>query len=185
MKQLIVLIFLLQSAFFTLGATNENEQKKFYKSVEVSYATGLSLSTNSPFDLNDWDSAYTKSLRISAGWFFNPYFSAGVGFGADRYEQPGANTFPLYVDFRGYLRNHPNTAFAFFDIGKAVSFKAAQEKRMLLDAGLGYQFRLSQRLRLTAKGGYSYFKSEEFFKSETGWNYMKRNSLRFTVGLVF
>jgi hypothetical protein len=184
MKKIIIsLVFLI--GLTASGKTKESIQRKFYKTVEIAYARGLSLSTDSPFDLNGWNNAYTKSLRIGAGWFIGPHFSIGLGFGADRYERPGANTFPLYIDLRGFLKNKANTPFAFFDAGKAVAFSAAQEKGKLLDTGLGYQLQISPKSMLNFKIGYSYFKSKEFYRNESKWNYLKRNSLRFSLGFVF
>jgi len=184
MKKIIIFSFFLLGLTVS-GKTKDSVTRKLYKTVEIAYARGVSLATDSPFDLNGWDNSYTKSLRIGVGWFISPQISCGLGFGADRYERPGANTFPLYIDLRGFLTDKESSPFAFFDAGKAVAFGAAQEKGKILDAGLGYQLKVAPKSKLDFKVGYSYFKSKEFYRNETKWNYLKRNSIRFTLGVVF
>ncbi len=185
MRKIIIVIILVHFGSFVFGNTWDQNYGRFYKTFEFTYAKGLSLSTDSEFDMRGWGPGYTKSLRIGAGWFVNPHLSVGLGFGADRYEDPGANTFPLFLDFRGFLRNNSSTPFAFVNVGKTVAFSAAQEKGNLFETGLGYQLGLSRKTRLSCKIGYGFFKSNEFYRNELDWNYLKRKSLRFVVGLVF
>ena len=44
------------------------------------------------------DDAGATSIRTITGYFILPHLSAGVGFGLDRHNNPGANTVPLFLD---------------------------------------------------------------------------------------
>ncbi len=196
----LVLFFLLVFSFSYSSNIVKNDEKRnesFFSSIELGVYKGLGLYTDYPVDISG-DNAYSKSLRLVLGYFLNPYLSTGVGFGADRYENPGANTFPLFLDVKGYLKNSKNTPFVFFDIGKTVVFSSqAQESGNFFDGGLGYKFFIGNKTCLNAKVGYNYFKNKKWAWQSTDinsinpapetyrWFYLKRQSITFSIGLMF
>ena len=99
---------------------------------------------------------YGKSLRLIVGYFVNPYLSAGIDFGTDRYESYGANTLLLFSDFRGYLKDNGDTPYVFADAGYSVRFSLAKDRGFLLDAGLGFKFLSSKKIGMTVAVGYNY-----------------------------
>lgn len=179
------------------NAANKDEKKNkgLYSVVELGGYKGVKLTTDLPFTT---DNSHTKSLRLILGYFINPYVSGGIGFGADRYENPGANTFPLFIDIRGYLKNTRNTPFIFIDAGKTIVFASqAQEGGNLVDTGIGYKFFIGKKTCLVAKTGYNYFHNKEWVWMSTDyqsfdpspdtyrWFYLKRESITFSIGLMF
>jgi len=162
-----------------------------YGTVEFSYLKTVStVSDYVSYPAADWQ-LYGKSLRIGLGYFVNPHFSVGMGFGADRYESPGANTFPLYVDFRGYLKDEASSPYLFFDIGNSIKFSDAQQKGLLLDAGVGYKFFVGKSICLTGSLGYNYKHFSEWMSytnettNSTEWASLNRHSLTFKLGIFF
>lgn len=197
--ELVFLFLLFYSFSFSSNIENKDEKKNkmVFSATELGVYKGLNLSTDYPSGVSS-NSAYTKSLRLVFGYFINPNISAGVGFGADRYESPGANTFPLFLDFRGYLKDAKNTPFVFFDVGKTIVFSSqAQEGGNLFDGGVGYKFFIGKKTCLVGKVGYNYFKDKEWTWQSTDmtslnpasetyrWFYLKRQSITFSIGLMF
>jgi hypothetical protein len=197
--ELVFLFLLFYSFSFSSNIENKDEKKNemFFSTTEFGIYKGLDLTTDYPNGISG-DNAYTKSLRLVLGYFINPKISAGIGFGADRYESPGANTFPLFLDLRGYLKDAKNTPFVFFDIGKTIVFSSqAQEGGNMFDGGVGYKFFIGEKTCLIGKVGYNYFKNKEWTWQSTDmtsltpasetyrWFYLKRQSITFSIGLMF
>ena len=198
-KFLSLFIFLVCFNYSTYSSNidNQDEKKneKIFSTVELGVYKGLNLSTDYPGGISG-ENAFTKSLRLVLGYFINPNLSAGIGFGADRYESPGANTFPLFFDFRGYLEDAKNTPFVFFDVGKTIVFSEAQEGGSLFGGGFGYKFFIGEKTCLISKVGYNYFINKEWLwlSSDTNswnpepdtyrWFYLKRQSITFSIGVM-
>lgn len=158
MKKVIIFFIhlCLLSTISNLNAQDEKRNKGLFGVIEVGYLKSLSADgdyISYPFE--EWK-LYGKSLRFYFGYFINTHFSVGIGFGADRYEEPGANTFPIFIDLRGYLKDSKNTPFLFFDAGNSLKFSEAKEKGFLLDAGSGYKFFITKRFCLLGSVGYNY-----------------------------
>lgn len=196
---LVFLLLLFYSISFSANKENydEKKNKKLFSTAELGVYKGLNLSTDYPSGISS-DNAYSKSLRVVLGYFISPYLSAGIGFGADRYESPGANTFPLFLDFRGYLKDSKNTPFVFFDAGETIVFSSqAQEGGNMFDTGVGYKFFIGKKTCMIGKVGYNYFKDKEWIWQSTDtsslnpasetyrWFYLKRQSITFSIGLMF
>ncbi len=194
-KTVLMLVFVVIGLTTKVAiAQDEKRNISFFGTIELGYMANLSLTSDyESFSSENWQS-YGKSLRFNFGYFLNPYFSVGLGFGADRYESPDANTFPLYVDFRGYLKNQRNSPYVFFDVGNSIKFSNAQEKGFLLDAGLGYKFFVSNQVCLVGSIAYNYKNSPEWVlylqeiaatpESYT-WAYLNRHSIAFRLGIIF
>lgn len=201
---LVLLFFILYLSFPAYSSNikkqDENKNKNIFSIIEFGMYKGLNLSTDNPRGISpydDYENAYTKSLRLIFGYFINSNLAAGIGFGADRYENPGANTFPLFFDIRGYLKDAKNTPFVFLDVGRTVVFSEAQESGNLFDGGFGYKFFIGEKTCLISKVGYNYFKNKEWRWQSTDttslnpdidtyrWFYLKRHSLTFSIGIMF
>lgn len=192
--------FLLTGSIIIAGnlllAQDEKRNTGFYSAIEVRYLKSLSADGDYvSYPAEHWK-LYGKSLRFYFGYFLNPHVSAGIGFGADRYEEPGANTIPFFVDLRGYLKDRKNTPFVFLETGYSVKFSEAMEKGYLLDTGLGYKLFVSKRLCLYGSVGYNYKYFPEWWQYTTDsspapgtetykWAYLKRHSISFSMGIHF
>ncbi len=199
MKKAIIFslyICLISGISSLIYAQDEKRNKGFFGAIEAGYLKSLSADGDYiSYPSEEWK-LYGKSIRFYFGYFINAHFSAGIGLGADRYEKPGANTFPLFIDLRGYLKDSKNTPFLFFDAGNSLKFSEAQEKGFLLDTGLGYKFFVSKRFCLLGSVGYNYkhFPEWWWYTTDTSpnpnpesykWAYLNRHSLSFNLGIHF
>ncbi len=199
--KLVLLLLLVYGITYSSNIAKKDEKgnQKFFSTIELGMYKGLKLTSDySEANTLDHANPYSKSLRFILGYFINPHVSTAIGFGADRFEDPGANTFPLFLDFRGYLKDAKNTPFVFFDVGKTAVFSSqAQEGGNLFDGGFGYKFFIGEKTCLNAKVGYNYFKNKEWAWQSTDinslnpasetyrWFYLKRQSITFSIGLMF
>lgn len=106
------------------------------------------------FNLNT-DQSYAKSLNVVLGYFVIPHrLMVGLGFGLDRYEDPGFNTAPLYGDIRYYWTDERNVPYIYASLGGllklSIDFKPGATGRL----GIGYKFFASKKLALHADLGY-------------------------------
>lgn len=185
MKQRLMTFLFILFSVSAMSQENEPIKKKFFTTVEIAYGKGLNLYSNAPINTEGFHTPFTKSLRVISGWNFSPHFSTGLGIGADRFENPGANTFPVFIDLRGYLKNQAKTTFAYLNLGKAVTFSEAQEKGNIVDVGFGYRGVLTGKSKLIFKVGYYYFKTTNWILYESKNYYLKRNSLKLAIGVEF
>lgn len=62
--------------------------------------------------------SFAKSLNVVLGYFVIPQrLMLGVGFGLDRYENPGFNSVPLYGDVRFYWTDERNVPYLNVSLG--------------------------------------------------------------------
>jgi hypothetical protein len=196
MKYLLLGLILFSGCILTASNKDEKRNRGFYSTIEAGYFKDLTSKSNYP-PIGNLSLDHVNSLRLSAGYFINPYITTGLGFGAERYVGTETNTFPLFFDLRAYLKDSKNTPFAFFDTGGSITFSRAQEKGPLLDAGIGYKYFVGKKTCLTFKIGYHYFKIKEWWWGSENyesinppsntyqWYYLKMESLSFQVGLFF
>ena len=167
------------------NAQGQSVNKGFFGTLEAKYMQGF----NPNDDELPWN-PYGKSLRLMVGYFVNPHLSAGIGFGADRYESYGVNTLPLFADFRGYLKDKGNTPYVFADAGYSVRFSQAQDRGFLIDAGLGYKFLSSKKIGMTVAVGYNYKEFPYWWDGYADYVYRnkwyeRRHSVFLNVGMFF
>ena len=185
MKKLVFItsLFCIVSVFF-YNAQGQSVNTGFFGTVEAKYMQGF-YPNNEKLGFKP----YGKSLRLMVGYFVNPHLSAGIGFGADRYESYGVNTLPLFADFRGYLKDKGNTPYVFADAGYSVRFSQAQDRGFLIDAGLGYKFLSSKKIGMTVAVGYNYKQFPDLWDDIKQKNpntfFKKRHSVFINVGMFF
>ncbi|MCH7525758.1 MAG: hypothetical protein IIC74_12415, partial [Bacteroidetes bacterium] len=74
------------------------------------------------------DQAQAYSLQTINGYFFSPYFSAGIGAGLDGYHNPNINTVPVFLDLRLYLSNAISSMYLYTDFGTLIEIKNGSKK---------------------------------------------------------
>ncbi|MFS2583734.1 hypothetical protein [Bacteroides uniformis] len=136
---------------------------------------------------------YGNALHLSALYNFTKQFSAGAGIGADRYESPGYNTFPLFasVHFSPFKRHAG--FYVFTNIGYALFAKQGTYNGWMFDVGIGYKKMFSRHFGLNFQLGYNWkqFKGGGDYGVMVGdvIQYKKadsyRSSLTAGVGLIF
>jgi len=94
------------------------------------------------------------SLRTINGWFLNPHFSLGAGVGIEG-KSNYYDIFPVFLDFRGYLKDARNTPYAYVDAGYSPEF-GIFEKAWVGNLGIGYKFFIGKRTCLVAGAEVNY-----------------------------
>lgn len=186
MKQILILVLTVLS-FYSVIAQDDNRNQKLSYGFELRYLKTVDVGVDYLIGPNsDFPGTYGKSLRFNLGYFFNPHIYSGLTFGADRYEVAAANTFPLLVNVRYYLKDARNTLYTFAEGGPNLAFSTASDKGYTSALGVGYKFFISKRTCLTASCGYNYEKSKLEGIDATYWgDYLSRKSILFRIGMHF
>lgn len=201
MKTRIIHLFLCSffvfTGFFSLAQENKAEEaptqktyrnKGFFISAETAYLKSFSTSSEYAwYSTQDW-TLNGNSVRAYVGYFIIPYVSAGLGAGIDNYKAPDALTYPVFFDLRVYLKAQGSSPYAFFDIGKSFKQNDTKQEGLMLDAGVGYKIVVWKKLAVLAAVNYNYKYFPDWWSFNdhiASWQYLKRHSVAFRVGLFF
>jgi len=197
MKNFGVLLFLMLSQF---GFSQENHKdtfrnKGYFNITRIGYVSVSKIDQdvfiagegNFSFELDAPD-ARAYSLQTINGYFFGPYFSAGIGIGLDGYHEPNINTLPVFLDLRAYLSDNYNTPFLFLDWGTLLAASDTFQKGNLFNIGVGYKVFISKkkRIALTPEFGYSMKNislTDESVRASD--NTVNISGLHFALGITF
>lgn len=127
------------------------------------------------------------SLHVTALYDITKRISAGAGIGADRYEEPGYNTFPLFGTFRYRPMRRFLDGYLFTNLGYGLFAREDIYGGWMWDAGVGYTKMFRRHFGLNFQVGYNLkeFKDVPFFGETMTWTDNLRHSLSLGVGLVF
>ncbi|MGC6524948.1 MAG: hypothetical protein ACON30_01560 [Flavobacteriaceae bacterium] len=99
--------------------------------------------------------SFAKSLNVVLGYFVIPHrLMLGVGFGLDRYENPGFNTAPLYGDVRFYWTDERNVPYLNVSLGGLLKLSSDFKPGATARLSLGYKFFISEKLAFHTDFGY-------------------------------
>lgn len=103
------------------------------------------------------DQAQAYSLQTINGYFFSPYFSAGIGAGLDGYHNPNINTVPVFLDLRLYLSNAISSMYLYTDFGTLIEIKNGSKKGRMFNLGAGFKLPINKnRLIIVTDLGYAF-----------------------------
>lgn len=161
-KTLLILAF----SIFTLkgdAQTITKQEKGYFNLTEFTVFTGNNLyefqvKPNSYSSVSD--GAYAFSLRNINGYFLTNKISVGLGLGLENYTHSdnyfeNNNLFLIFLDARYYFKNSANTFFAYGDIGSSVKIADNIDKGPMYNLGIGYKFKIAEKMALTAGLGYA------------------------------
>jgi hypothetical protein len=134
------------------------------------------------------DDANAFGFHTINGYFFNPYFSAGIGIGLDGYNNPNYNTLPIYLDLRGYLTDGLGSPYAYLNYGTLVEIQNGPQNGNMFNIGLGYKIPLNEENRFVIVGdiGYSYKAVSNDGKSiNESESYVMLKGIAFSIGVMF
>lgn len=125
-----------------------------------------------------------NSLHLTALYDVTALVSVGAGIGADRYEEPGYNTLPLF----GTLRYRPIRKFLdtylYTDLGYGLGKRENSiYPGWMWNLGIGYTKMFRRHFGLNLQCGYN-FKTFNIQTCHTAKSNI-RHSLAFGIGLVF
>ena len=140
----------------------------------------------------EWDNGYESSLysnangmslRVYLGYFFTRNINLNVGFGLDRYNNPGSNTAPLVFQGKYFFDNKLKDFYVFAEGGPLLDLSPAgsMDKGQTFGTGIGKTFKLSRLLKISTSIGYCLQNSSNEYFGEK----FKRNSMILGVGLYF
>ncbi|NIK90896.1 porin family protein [Mangrovimonas sp. CR14] len=200
-KILLVLQFLLLSAKFysqELQTSNDSfKNKGFYnitrssiikpiKIIQIQNIEGLGTIESNP----STNRAFSYSIETITGYFLTPYFSLGLGFGFDGYQNPTFNTLPVFLDLRLYGTDDENSPYIYGNIGPSINLGGGEsptfKKGMIFNFGLGYKFNVRDSLFLVTDVFYSH-KNVSLTKEwlDKSPNTIKINGIGLSVGAIF
>jgi hypothetical protein len=205
MKVKVLFCLMAVSAVISLSAQNQYRQERdprmnsdlyIIPEIRVGYSF---LNTN--FQLSPGSSPITKAAfdnyspmafgaTVSMGYHFTPLYAAGVGIGLERYSQPNATSLPMFLDFRGYLKDAKNTPFAFAKLGGSFQWWKVFQPGHWATLGVGYKF-FSGKNCYTLSFGYEYKHTENWMVNTTpsslqrgDWTALDRHSIVLTLGMI-
>lgn len=170
-------------------------QNKFHVILDYHYNLGLSEKYWGKTFNRKENKMHGNSLHFTALYDITQRISAGAGIGADRYEEPGYNTFPVYGTFR--YRPLPKflDGYVFTDLGYGIIKNDNVAQGWMWNVGVGYTKMFRKHFGLNFQLGYNLKEfggipsyEVDFVNGE--FNYVgKKSSIRhsvsFGIGLVF
>lgn len=147
------MVFILSFCLLPLFKTSAQDHKiRFY--VETSYLYGL-VEKGDGFKITRSNSNMSgMGLHLSALYSFSKVFSAGVGLGLDRYNNPGYNSLPIFTSLQCMPLSVNRNIYAFTNIGYGIG-GADFTKGGMCDLGIGYKLIIKQSFGLNLKLGYN------------------------------
>lgn len=97
-------------------------------------------------DLPDVDN-FGFSLQTINGYFINKNISLGIGIGLDRYNNPSANTLPLFLDTRYYFSEDSRSLYVLGNFGGLIKIENGTRRGSMINLGLGYKFPFNEKSR--------------------------------------
>lgn len=170
-------------------------QSKFHIILDYHYNLGICEKYwGRTFDRGEYK-LYGNSLHLTALYDITQKISAGTGIGADRYEEPGYNTFPVYVTFRYRPFTKLPKSYVFTDLGYGLFKNDNVAPGWMWNAGIGYTKMFRKHFGVNLQLGYNLkqfggIPSYEVDLVNGEFNYIgKKSSIRHSVsfgfGLVF
>ena len=120
----------------------EIKQSGFTNITEINFGLGLGNSNND----------FSYGIQTINGYLVNPYFSAGLGIGVDKYKS--VTFIPVFADFRANFINGNVSPFLSADIGYSLSTINYNKGGFLLNPSVGVKFFVSATTALNFSLGY-------------------------------
>jgi hypothetical protein len=118
------------------------KQSGFTNITELNFGIGL----------GNYNNDFSYGIQTINGYLVNPYFSAGLGIGVDKYRS--VTFIPLFADFRANFINGDVSPFLSTGIGYSLSTDNYSKGGFLLNPALGVKFFVSPSTALNFSLGY-------------------------------
>lgn len=186
--------------FFTAHSQQEETKKDIFKNngyFNITKFTHYRIN-NANLEFIDADNRITRvnvkekkshgnGLQTINGYFITNNLSVGLGIALERFNNPNANTFPIFLDTRYYLINGYNTFYVFGDLGLLAKLDNTFRKGGLLNCGLGYKFFIDPRksLAVVTDIGYYHRLIKVPFDNNPNISDLTVNGFSFSIGVLF
>jgi len=155
MLKYVPILILCSTQLLYAQPNSENKNKGIFNitSFRAGWLTSGDLSLTSPDNVAsnnrlEVSESSLYSLQTITGFYLNPNYSVGLGFGLDRYSNPTYNTMPVFLDIRAYLYDEKNTSFFLLNLGTTISVEDLFRRGTLSEIGYGYKYTTPRNLRL-------------------------------------
>ena len=149
-------LYILFISSLLLFSSSVKGQSLFHIILDYHYNLGLNeKGYHYSYYRGEWK-MYGKSLHISALHDFSPRLSLGAGMGLDRYENPGYNTFPIFLTGQYFpMTGNLINSYLFTNIGYAIGSEKHFNQGYLWDIGIGYKKMFKKHFGLNFQLGYN------------------------------
>ena len=170
------------------------KNKGFFNITKIGYFTNTSVKQELIIEgekiiLSDLDNSesHAWSLQTVNGYFISPYLSLGIAIGLD--SDNNFTTLPVMLDIRTYMSDKADSFYAFLDIGPTLKIggkNSELRKGLAFNIGLGYKFKISEKLFLISDLSYSH-KNVSLTNEGIGTsdNIIKANGIGLNIGIIF
>lgn len=176
------------SAFLLLmySVQDLSSQSRFHIELDYHYMVGLAEKGEIVDYNRDLFQLYGNSLHISGIYKLSDAFSTGVGIGADRYESPGYNTFPVFATLQYFPLQTIPSGYVYTDVGYALN-RSTTIPGFLCNLGIGYKHMFRKHFGLKAQLGYNYkhLKNSTLFLDDNQFYSTYRHSINIGLGIIF
>ncbi|WP_435131843.1 hypothetical protein [Formosa sp. A9] len=195
------LIILLTISLLSINTNAQDEKEKdefrnkgYFNITRLSYIAvyNAELETYSPSEgvvVTDLptNKAHAFSLQTINGYFFNPYFSAGIGIGLDGYKNPTFNTLPAFLDLRAYFNDGLSSPYLYTNFGTLIKIEGGKNNGTIFNFGFGYKFPLNEnRLIFVSDLSYSYKTiSNDGLSIRNSESYSSLKGAMLSIGILF
>jgi hypothetical protein len=170
LKSIIVLSLLWSYPLFSFSQSKIN--------VFLDYHYQFGLSERGEYNLSRKDSKmYGNSLHLSVMYNFSKKFSGGLGVGADRYENPDYNTFPVFTSVHYSPLNNLQNVYTYTNLGYAVTNNNDTYSGVMWDLGVGYKKMFRTHFGLNLQIGYNLKQFQSIDRT--------RHSIALGIGVIF
>lgn len=188
-----IVILTIGVLFFTIPIAKA--QSKFHMILDYHYNLGITEKYwGKSFDRGEYK-MHGNSLHLTALYDITHKISVGAGIGADRYEEPGYNIFPVYGTFRYHLLPKMPNGYVYTNLGYGIFKNDNVTPGWMWDAGVGYTKMFRKHFGLNFQLGYNLKEFGKIPSYEINFpngevNYVGekssiRHSVSFGIGLVF
>ncbi len=128
-----------------------------------------------------------NSLQTINGYFITPKFSLGLGIGLERFNNPNANTLPIFLDARYYLEDNYNSFYGFIDVGFLSKLDNSFRKGGMIGGGIGYKFFVNSNKTFTLLTDLGYYHRliKIPFDNIPNSSDLIMNGFSFSIGTIF
>ena len=143
------LILTLYATLFSINSHAQRPEKLDY--FNKSFIGFLPSTNNSG---NSFSKQRGTLISTVNGIKINSNLAVGIGVGIGAYVNPTFTSIPVFLDGNYYLYKKNNSPYAYADLGYSFSTANFIKGGILLEAGLGWKFKITDKFMLGPQVGY-------------------------------
>lgn len=194
MKRILILITVLLTYSITDVYSQDDSNLKFFNITKFHQFKGtrnIVYSANEIFNYQNKSSLLEYNIETINGVYLNKFISLGIGVGLinskfnmfyiEHKESKNKifKSYPIFLDIRAYLFDKPNSPFTYFEIGKNYDFEDKFLEGKVINFGLGYKLRFTDKINLVSSFSYNF----KEFDYNTGLE--RKDGVAFNIGILF